>query len=135
MRSKNGFKWTQIEKYNDYKNLMEKIRERQADFIDEVQLVSHLSINPASKIFDKTQSMLKSSNQISGQSTISGINNLNKSIKDIVLEKNDRILRTVDKNFVIYSEDFDQKDKIYHFVMGQKQKNWQAVVYRDKNHD
>lgn len=43
-------------------------------------------------------------------------------------------LREVDKNFIIHSYDFEEKDKIYQFVMGQKGNNWQRVIYEDKNY-
>ena len=39
----------------------------------------------------------------------------------------------MDKNFIIHSYDFEESDKIYQFVMGQKDNNWQRVIYESKN--
>lgn len=87
--------------------------------------MSAISINPVSKIFDKSQSAIKSLSIIGGQSTLGSP----KSSKHLIQEKMDARLRNVDKNFIIHSNDFEESDKIYQFVMGQKDNNWQRVIY------
>ncbi len=127
-RNKNGFKWTQINSFKNFTDLMRQINQRQVQYSEQQNLVSSLAI-PVSKIFDKTQSVIKSMS-ISGPSTISSP----KSARDITLQKSQVNLPDVDKNFIIHSSDFEQADKIYQYVMGPKENNWQRVIYEDKNY-
>jgi len=66
-------------------------------------LVSQISINPVSKIFDKTQSGIKSMSMIGGSAFVPG-----KSVKNIIHDKTEPGLRSFDKNFIIHSADFEE---------------------------
>lgn len=88
-----------------------------------------MSINPVSKIFDKTQSVIKSMSVLGGGSAFGPM----KSVKDLIHDKTQTALRNVDKNFIIHSAQFPEGEKIYQYIMGQKDNNWQRVIYEDKN--
>ena len=52
----------------------------------------------------------------------------------MILDKNDTKLRSYDKNFIIHSYEFYEAETVYQFVMGQKDDNWQRVIYEPKNY-
>jgi hypothetical protein len=130
-KKSNGFKWTQIIKFRSFKDIMASIKKRENEQLEEDQIVSSISISPVSKNFDRSQLVMKSLSIINPSSVPSL--SVNKSVKNIIHDKTEHRLRAVDKNFIIHSHDFEEADKIYQFVMSQKNNNWQRVVYEDKN--
>ena len=93
-----------------------------------------------SNIYDRSASNLKIS---SAKGSIIGQSNLSpdKSFKDVSLSKLDTNPRTNitteinEQNFIICMDDCEEIDKLYNFVIAQKEDNWKLIKYNEKNFD
>ena len=73
---------------------------------------------------DRSRSNIKNPSTIAaGDSSLTSP----KSIKDISLKKLDVNPRNSDMNYIICMNDFEEKEKLYQFVVSQKQDNWKLV--------
>lgn len=51
------------------------------------------------------------------------------SQKHVPIDKMEQIIPENNFNYIICSKDFDEYNKLYHFVMAQKKSNWKLIEY------
>lgn len=79
-------------------------------------------------LLERSRSYLKSGSNI-GVSTLSP----SKSVKDISLQKLDTNPLKNEYSYVICYEDHEEIDKLYQFILGQKEDTWKLIEYSEKN--